>query len=147
MRLPHHIATSLCLTFLGRFLAVFLSHWVRRTFILLPAILLGSLPVTTAAHAQTTQLDCAFVVYDPSLMMHSTTFESCHSEQFDVDLKGGGDVMWAQVSTSNAFAQVTLANVRKQLVQLPLDSGLAGSNLLVERDSDGMYSVSVVSPE
>jgi len=110
-------------------------------------MLIASLAVTTAAYAQPTQLDCAFAVYDPALEMHSTTFETCEGDGFYVDMHQIGNNFYAFVSAGDKFAHVDLVNVRKQVVQLPVASGLGGWNLIVERVPDGPYAVSVVSPD
>ncbi|HET6315886.1 MAG TPA: hypothetical protein VFG86_05470, partial [Chloroflexota bacterium] len=78
------------------------------------------------------------IIYDPSLPMHSTTFEVCTgSEGLQVDLHDGG---FANVWLGGEMATVGFANVTKQIVQLPTDASVfAGVVLLIERDQDGMF--------
>ena len=115
------------------------------------AVAILAIPATTmAAPAPAAEsLDCALIIYDPGLEMHSTTFESCTgSDGLSVDLHGAGG-LWAQIllPEDNSFAQVSFADVSKQVVQLPKDAGsLAGGALLIQRNQDGMFNVSVRRP-
>jgi hypothetical protein len=117
----------------------------------LGSIAMLAIPATTMAAPPpgVESLDCSLILYDPSLEMHSTTFESCTgSHGLSVDLHGAGG-LWAQIllPEDNSFAQVSFADVSKQVVQLPKDAGsLAGGALLIQRDQDGMFDVSVRRP-